>query len=169
MVLHISSEMTKSLSQCPWPPAFLLVLLHSHSLMWPWTGIGHRPHSRDWYRLCCSHAYKSAELGGRLVSVWKSLSVSRLHSSTEMGGEIISAITLKQDCSLHTMFEQKLTRETLQVPQNVKMKISHWCTPTSLKTNTFYFTKRSNILTLHILQMRHVDYRKEIKLVISIS
>lgn len=86
MVLHISSEMTKSLSQCPWPPAFLLVLLHSHSLMWPWTGIGHRPHSRDWYRLCCSHAYKSAELGGRLVSVWKSLSVSRLHSSTEMGG-----------------------------------------------------------------------------------
>lgn len=63
MVLHISPEMTKSLSQCPWPPASLLVLLHSHPLMWPWIGIGHRPHSRDWYRLCCSHAYRSSELG----------------------------------------------------------------------------------------------------------
>lgn len=54
MVLHISPEMTKSLSQCPWPPASLLVLLHSYSLMWPWIGIGHQPHSRDWYCLCCS-------------------------------------------------------------------------------------------------------------------
>lgn len=73
MVLHISPEMTKSLSQCPWPPASLLVLLHSHSLMWPWIGIGHRPHSRDWYRLCCSHAYRSAELTGQLGSVWLSV------------------------------------------------------------------------------------------------
>lgn len=45
MVLHISPEMTKSLSQCSWPPASLLVLLHSQSLMWPWIGIGHQPHS----------------------------------------------------------------------------------------------------------------------------
>lgn len=59
MVLHISSEMTKSFNQRPWPLASLLVLLHSHSLMWHWIGIGHRPHSRDWYHLCCSHAYGS--------------------------------------------------------------------------------------------------------------
>lgn len=85
MVLHISPEMTKSLGQCPWPPASLLVLLHSHSLMWPWTGIGHQPHSRDWYRLCCSHAYRSAELSGQLVFVWLSVCVSRPLSSTEMG------------------------------------------------------------------------------------
>lgn len=59
MVLHISSEMTKSFNQRPWPLASLLVLLHSHSLMWHWIGIGHRPHFRDWYHLCCSPAYGS--------------------------------------------------------------------------------------------------------------
>lgn len=92
MVLHISPEMTKSLSQCPWPPASLLVLLHSHSLMWPWTGIGHRPHSRDWYRLCCSHAYRSAGLSGQLGSVWLSVCV---FSPAPKWVEL-SAITLKK-------------------------------------------------------------------------
>lgn len=121
MVLHISPEMTKSLSQCPWPPALLLVLLHSHSLMWPWIRIGHRPHSRDWYRLCWSHAYRSSELCGQLVSVWLSVCVSCLLSSLEMGASV-SAMTLKKDLPLHTMFELELKKKTPQAWQNVMRK-----------------------------------------------
>lgn len=119
MVLHISPEMTKSLSQCSWPPASLLVLLHSHSLMWPWIGIGHQPHSRDWYRLCCSHAYRSSELSGRLASVWLSVCVSCLLSSTKMGGTV-SAITLKIEVPIQMMFKLEL------VGQNAKTHKMPW-------------------------------------------
>lgn len=121
MVLHISPEMTKSLSQCPWPLASLLVLLHSHSLMWPWIGIGHRPHSRDWYRLCCSHAYRSSELGSQLVSVWLSVCVYRLLSSTEMGGNI-SAITLKKRSPFSYYVRARTREQSPQAPRNVMRK-----------------------------------------------
>lgn len=131
MVLHISPEMTKSFGQCPWPPASLLVLLHSHSLMWPWTGIGHQPHSRDWYRFCCSHAYRSAELSGQLVFVWLSVCVSCPLSSTEWV-EIISAITLKKCLRLHTEFEPELKKKLLK-PQKCHDKLSSCCPPTSLQ------------------------------------
>lgn len=91
MVLHISPEMTKSLSQCSWPPASLLVLLHSHSLMWPWIGIGHQPHSGI-DTASAAHVPKGLQ---SLVFSWylsDSLSVFLVFS---LGG-IVSAMTLRK-------------------------------------------------------------------------
>lgn len=104
MVLHISSEMTKSFNQRPWPLASLLVLPHSHSLMWHWIGIGHRPHSRDWYHLCCSPAYGS---GRALRSAAVCLILcSFFYSGTEMS-RITCAIALKQKLPFfHRLFVQ---------------------------------------------------------------
>lgn len=144
MVLHISPEMTKSLSQCSWPPASLLVLLHSHPLMWPWIGIGHQPHSRDWYRLCCSHAYRSSELSGQLASVWLSACVSCLLSSTKMGGTV-SAITLKIEVPIQTMFKWELVEKNSSYSQNAmtKCRATVHPHPYRLKKNKFYFMRKA--------------------------
>lgn len=129
MVLHISPEMTKSLSQCPWPPASLLVLLHSHSLMWPWIGIGHQPHSRDWYRLCCS---QPTGLQSSVVSLGLSdcLSVSSLQ---HQNGRNYKCSNLEKRSPFSYVWGKKKSKRKNSSFTKCHEKMSCCCPPTSLR------------------------------------